>query len=426
MSQASKVLKEIAEGQEYTALVQAIEGDDYETVAENFQKLNELITGGKNQILEKIDSLQRQNKDNDRQVFLNAFNTRLSTTLPEWYRLDTLIKEQKVTESEVLGMGSKGDPIVRSAEGKMVIISGKSVEKGDVLRYRVTKEGDKVDFGRCVELNADFFYSLLNQNILGQVWGSFDKIEARLKPDAGEITPEERSELLAELQNIHELAATLKSEERAGISGRILSYRKQLLMDYGTKLATDFINSQEENEIKEVCGDKADLALAAHGLFRTHSYRSLKEELFEGTQLKKYNTMLSEMESNLDSMDAAMKLMEFKAGIEQVESSARAYITRLDTLAGRLEKKVRIAMYNLAEDKVCSTEEVQTAIEKSLANGALSTELKRVFRSPNDFFNLRDATSRLRQKLGNADVMASESAIKPYLTQQLQQAFARR
>lgn len=130
MSQASKVLKEIAASQEYLDLVQAIEKSDYEAIAANYRKLYSSIEEKKKAILDKIDTLPRQNKDADRKQFLSAFDRLLVANLPQWDRINNLIKEQKVVEGEIFSTGAKGDPMVRSAEGKTVIVSGSTAAQG--------------------------------------------------------------------------------------------------------------------------------------------------------------------------------------------------------------------------------------------------------------------------------------------------------
>lgn len=423
MSQASKALKEVASGQEYNDLVQAIEESDYEAIAVSYQKLAEVVEDKKKQILEKIDTLPRQNKDTDRQQFISAFNRLIGSTLPQWELLNSRIKEQKVASGEVFSTGAKGDPMVRSPEGKTVIVSGTAAEKGTQLVYRVTRESDKVDFGRVVEMNKDFFYSLLNQNILGHIITTFDSVEARIKQDT--MTPDILNEILTELQNIRELASTLRPEERTGIGSRILAYRKKLLLDYGISLAFNFIEEQEKREITDISGDSASLALSAPGLFRTDTFKALKDDLFAGGKLKGYAEILKKMESNLNNMEAAMELMEFKSGIEEVEKSAKIFIDRLEIFTDRLLKKVRHTIYDIAEGKIYTAEEVRKEIENTFSGPALYAEFSRVFRGPNDYFNLREATSKLRVMMGNNEVNSAEAAIRPYLTQKVNEAFQR-
>lgn len=286
-----------------------------------------------------------------------------------------------------------------------------------------------MDFGRAIELDKDFFYSLLNQNILGKVITSFDSVEARLKQGAGEITPAILNELLAELQNIRELANSLRPEEKTGIGSRIMAYRKKLLIDYGVKLAMDFVNSREEKEIADLLnGDEQKIAATASapGLFRIRTFQSLKHELFTGGKLKGYGQMLSKMESNLETMDAAMKLMEFKAGIENVEQSARSYVEKMDQLEDKINKKARNTVYAIAEDKIYTADEIRAEIEKAFSEASLYTEFNHIFRSPNEFFNLREAVTKLRMMMGNDKAAIAEAAIKPYLTKKVNQAFQRK
>jgi hypothetical protein len=427
MSQASKVLKEIAAAQEYVDLVQAIEKQDYEAVAANYQKLNAAIEEKKKGILDKIDTLPRQNKDTDRKQFLSAFDRLLDTNLPQFERINNLIKEQKVAEGEVFSTGAKGDPMVRSSEGKTVIVSGSTATQGARIIYRVTREGDKVDFARSVELNKDFFYSLLNQNILGKVIGSFDAVEALIK-QSSEITTEVLNELLGELHKIREMANSLRPEERTGIGSRIMAYRKKLLVDYGVKQALAYVNTREEKEISDFFsgdGQKIAAAMAAPGLFRIQTFQALKNELFSGGKLKGYGHMLSKMESNLETMDAAMKLMEFKAGIEDVEQASRSYIEKMDQLDDRLNKKARNTIYMIAEDKVYTSDEIRAEIENAFSDAALYAEFNRIFRSPNEFFSLREAVTKLMTMMGNNTAVASEAVIKPYLTKKVNEAFQR-
>ncbi len=355
MSQASKVLKEIAAGPEYAALAQAMEKGDYETIANSYKQLNAIIEDKKKQILEKIDGLVRQNKGEDRQQFLSAFSVRLSTTLPQWHRLNSLMQEQKVTEGEVIGVGSKGDPMVRTPDGKLTIISGLTAERGTKVTFRVTREGEKVNFGQAIEFNPDFFYFLLNQTMLTGIHDRLTAIEERLKAGAGEMTPVLLSELLQELEKMGKLANDLRPDEKEKVNARILVFRRRLLGEYGVKMAMEFIEQQETDEIAAICsGDarKLTCALAAPGLFRYQSYRAIKAELFDGKELKGYAETVSRLENSLDSMDTAVKLMEFKSGFEEVEPSARAYLDKIDILFERLNRKARTMVASMVEEKI--------------------------------------------------------------------------
>jgi hypothetical protein len=428
MSQASKVLKEIAAMPEYAAIAQAIEKNDYEAIANSYKQLNTIIEEKKKQILEKIDSLVRQNKGEDRQQFINAFSLRISTTLPQWHRLNLLMQEQKVTEGEVIGVGSKGDPMLRTPDGKLTIISGLTAEKGAKVTLRITKEGEKVNFGQTIEFNPDFFYILLNQTMLTGIRERFNAIEERLKVSVGEITPALLGELLQELEKVRELANGLRQDEKERVNSRILVFRKQLLGEYGVKMAMEFIERQETDEITALCSAdalKLTCALAAPGLFRYQSYQAIKAELLNGKELKGYTETLSRLENNLDSMDTALKLMEFKSGFEEVEPSARAYLDKIDILFEKLNRKARIVVTAMAEDKIGTVEDIQSRIETAFAGKGACSEIRGVFRSPTEFFASRESLAKLRAMLGNAGSHDAETAIHPYIADKIHQAFAR-
>jgi predicted RNA-binding protein with TRAM domain len=308
MSQASKAIKEIAAGQEYTSLVQATEKSDYEAITNAYRQLANLLEEKKKAILEQIDSLPKQNAEENRQQFLTAFTQRMESSLPQFYKLFKLISEQKIAEGEVFDTGSKGDPIIRTPDGKTVIVSGVKAEKGVRIKYKVTNEGQKFDFARAVELNADFFYTMLNQEITGRIQEAFNAVEARMRSGTQEITPNSLNELLAGLEKARETACGLKTAEQEQTNGRILALRKRLLGDYGIRLAFDFIAREEEKEIRTLyAGDeqKASLALAAPGIFRRQGYYAFKNGLFAGRNLKGKEEIQKTLESNVETMDSA-------------------------------------------------------------------------------------------------------------------------
>jgi len=94
-------------------------------------------------------------------------------------------------------------------------------------------------------------------------------------------------------------------------------------------------------------------------------------------------------------------------------------------LDDRLNKKARNTIYTIAEDKICNGEEIRAEIEKAFSDASFYSELNRIFRNPNEFFNLREAATKLRTMMGNNNAAAAEAAIKPYLTQKINQAFQR-
>ncbi|MBI4286231.1 MAG: hypothetical protein HY670_10125 [Chloroflexi bacterium] len=430
MSQASKALKEIAASEEYKSLVQAMETADYEAIQKSYLRLGELLEEKKKQVLEKIQTLPRQNKDEDIQQFQNAFTMRLSGALPKWHWLDTMIKEQKVWEGEVFGFGTKGDPLVRTPAGRVVVVRGATLEKGARVRFKVVAEGEKIDFGRVFELTPDFFYFLLNQETIARIRSAIDTIEERVKAQSvtpGEDGLAEMSAVLKELEDIREMSRTLQTVEREKLESRITAHRRRLLGDRGARLATEFMAKEEEREIAETCAgdhDKAAKALAVPGLFRQPAHEALKAQLFAGEELKGYAEALAGLESRLDSMDAALKLMEFKSGVDDLRPQVRSYIEKMDRLFDRLQRKARSVAFAMAEDKVSQVGDVMQSIKNAFSGEALAAELGRVFRSPGEFFALRETLTKLRALLGDSTIQASEAAIRPYLNRKLSQAFA--
>ena len=168
-------------------------------------------------------------------------------------------------------------------------------------------------------------------------------------------------------------------------------------------MAMEFIERQETDEITAICNaDEKKLtgALAAPGLFRYQSYQAIKAELFNGKELKGYAETLNRLENNLDSMDTALKLMEFKSGFEEVEPSARAYLDKMDILFERLNRKARTVIASMAEDKIGTIEDIQSRIEAAFAGKGACSEITGVFRSPTEFFALRESLAKLRTMLG--------------------------
>jgi hypothetical protein len=429
MSQASKVLKEIAAGAEYTALVQAMEKNEYEAIAGAYKSLINVIEEKKKAILDKIDTLTRQNKEDDRQQFLKTFSIRAGTTLPQLNHINNLLQLQKVTVGEVVGVGSKGDPMVRTPDGKLTIISmsGASLEKGSKVTFRITKEGEQVNFGQVMEFNGEFFYFLLNQTMLNAIRDRFTVIEERFRT-CGEMTPALLGELLGEVEKVRDLITGLRPEEKERVAARILAFRKRLLGEYGVKMAMDFIEKQEADEITAVCeadAEKLACAMAAPGLFRYQTYQVVKNELFEGRDLKGYTETVKQLEGSLETMDSAMKLMEFQSGFEKIEPAARNYLDKIDELFERLNRKARNVAAAMAEDKVGTTNDIQNRIEAAFGGQGACAEIRGVFRSPAEFNALREALTKLRTMLGNTESQVSEAAIHPYITEKVRQAFGR-
>ena len=124
MSQTRKTLKKIASTDQYQALVTAVKEADYETIVSSYIKLSQLLEEAEREIEGKIQSLPRRNKGEDYKRFRTAFAARIRMVLPQWYWVDSELRERGVVEGEVFGFGSKGDPIVRTAEGRVVALKG--------------------------------------------------------------------------------------------------------------------------------------------------------------------------------------------------------------------------------------------------------------------------------------------------------------
>ena len=79
--------------------------------------------------------------------------------------------------------------------------------------------------------------------------------------------------------------------------------------------------------------------------------------------------------------------------------------------------------------RIASSEAYQalvTAIEHAFPLEALCSELRRVFRSSDEFFSSRGALVELRGKLGYTGSASDEAVIKPYLRHVAARAFGDR
>src|SRR4030042_34854 len=152
MSQTVKTLKKIASSEEYKALEAGVKELNPEAIAEAYNKISAIVEEAEKPILEQIQKLNRQNKDLDLQNFRSAFASRSKSVLPQWHWVNEQLLKQKVMEGRVIGKGTRGDPLVRSPEGRIVVIrDGPNLKEGDKVRFRVTSEGQKIDFGVIFE-----------------------------------------------------------------------------------------------------------------------------------------------------------------------------------------------------------------------------------------------------------------------------------
>ncbi|MBI4302867.1 MAG: hypothetical protein HY665_00805 [Chloroflexi bacterium] len=431
MSQASKVLKQIASGEEYKALVEAIEKADYQAIASSYVQVKGRLQAGEKEIVEKIQTLPRLNKDEDSQKFRSAFQLRVQTTLPKWYDLNQELQKQKVMEGVVSGFGSKGDPLVRTPEGRIVVVTGATPKEGDKIRFRVVAEGKNADFGEACELTADLFYSIINRGEREEIMKSLVTVEERLRRPVvvDEEALAELGDLLQRLEKARELTARLEQKEKERILGRILAYRKRLLEGTIIKLAFELLSRGEEREIREsLAGNEEEIAraLSAPGLFRQEAHKALKTELFSGEKIKGYDEALQKLESNIDSMRAALELEEFKAGMGEFQSAGKRYMDKMDMFFDRLFVRARQTATSIAEGSQQNIEEIKSAVSNSFSGEAACSELRRVFRNAEEFVALRAALVTLRTKLGNSEAALAEAALKPYLRQKINLAFGER
>ncbi len=432
MSQAEKILKSIAAGEEYKALATAVDTRDYESISKSYLQVAELMKEGKKQVVEKLQTLSRQNKVQELTNFEAAFARRISSDLPHWHRINSLLKEKGVAEGEVYSVGKKGDPMVRSAEGRLVVVTGSKAGPGTRIMYRVESRGDKLDFGREAQLNGDLLYSLLNSDTLDAIRKKMDGIEDRLKvlsKEPGKTPVEELARLLTELNEVKEASEKLRDSEKFKYTSRVQIIRRKLLGDWVTRSIFDYLASLEEREIAESCeADEkvAARAMSAPGLFRRQAHEELKANLFAGQEIKGCSDALAEMEKRLDSMNAALELMEFKAAMDDATPLAKKYVEAMDVMFDNIHRRARKVAGMMSEIGICAAEEIDSAITQEFSGPALCAEVRMVFRTADDFYGMRDAVAKLRSMLGEKESTSWESAVKPYLVRKTTMAFPKR
>ncbi|MBM2825715.1 MAG: hypothetical protein HW402_1379 [Dehalococcoidales bacterium] len=429
MSQATRTLKKIASSEEYRALDAAIREFDPETIFRAYTQLFGLLAEAEKEILERIDKLPRHNKDLDRQQFLAAFAAHSQATLPQWHWVDSEIKKQKVMEGEVFAFGSKGDPLVRTAEGRVVAVRGATVKEGDKLKFKVLSEGAKIDFGRVFELTPETLYAILTQGAREKILNSLDSLQERIEsysPDMSENVLADLGSLLKELEDVREFLAKLRGEEKERIMARIVAYRRRLLKASILKLVFEYLSQREITEIEDSCQrDRQQVAraLSAPGLFCYQAHLSLKAELVGDDKPKGYSEIVDKLEKSMDTMQTALQLLDFRTRVEQVYPVARRYCERVDVLFDRLTRKAIEVAYHLAEGNVWEVKQIQSTIEEAFSNQVLGAELRQIFRSPGEFFDWRRALGELRTAMGNAESKTMEAALEPYLRQVINGAF---
>ncbi|MFC1860813.1 hypothetical protein ACFLYL_00835 [Chloroflexota bacterium] len=427
MSQTKTVLKQIASGEEYQTLTTAIEEGNYEAICKSYLRIGELLKEAQKDIEAKIESLPRRNKDEERQKFQEAFDIRARTVLSQWYWVESELRERKVMEGTVIGVGGKGDPLVRSSEGRIVVVTGAELQEGEKVIFRITGESEKVDFGVVFELTPESFYDILtqeSQRALRNALGSFNNRLRAFLQDTSHL--HELGDLLHELEEIKKLTAKLQPEEKDRVMTQVMQYRSRLLNHACVNLMFDHISQEEVNEIEAFYqGDEQQKAeaLSAPGLFRRQTHEAIKKELFSGDEIRGYSDVLSQLEEDIDSMHSAMEVMQFKTKIEDAYPGAKRYLENMDRLFGRLVEKSRQVAFTLTENTTSDINDIHSAIRDAFSGENLMSEFRRIFRNPSEFTSMRGALEELWTRFSESDGTVTEAAFKPYLRQKMEQAF---
>lgn len=405
MSQAKRILKEIAITQEYKALVNAIEKGDYDAILSSYQQISKLIERKEKEVKSKMEKLIRKNKREEYQRFRSALARHAITVLPQWYWLSSELEKQNIMEGEVVAFGSEGDPLVETAKGKVVIIRGATLTEGERVWFKVTGQGKKIDFGKVLELTPSLLYSILIKDTQEKIRNSLALIRESINKYLEEQkSPTELSGLLRQLEGVKDLVfkSKLQEEDKRRFITSILEYRKGLLKAVVPRLAFQFVSQCEEKILSMFCSDKRQQVtktLSPLGLFCYEAHESIKAELLPNGWFKGYQETIEKLEKNLNSMATVMKLLEFKAEIKELYPLAKEYLQRMDRFFQRLFERATAAAIALTEDKVCEIEDIYSAIKKAFSIEQVCLELQKVFYSLEEFFTLREAFLKLRMRL---------------------------
>lgn len=429
MSQASRILKSIAASPEYRTLVEAMKTPDYESICRSYLHVWDLLEKPMTEVLEGIQSLSRTNKGEDCQRFQSAIFLRTSTILPEWHRLNSLLKQEGLEEGQVVGFGSKSDPLVRTSEGRTIVLTHCALTQGQWVRFKVVAKTREVDFGQVVELTPDYLYQIIKQEILVRIRVSLDTVRECLithQTDSCKDKLADLSCLLTELEGVRELASKLQVADRERVVDRVLAYRRRLLDEHGVNLIFDFLSQKEEKEIRQSCqGDEERLALALlePGLLNHGAHQALKTDLFVGEELRKYVDIQQVLRSKPDDIDIAMELMELKLKTEKAYPLAKEYVKKMNTFFARLHGVARKVCLSMAEERICSVHDIQSAIEKAFSDATISGELRKSFSNAEEFYSLRSGLAEIRTILDDYVNPTSEARIQNYLNHRIALAF---
>ena len=436
MSHTRRILKDIASSGEYQAVVEAVGKSDYQSMYKNFASIADRLKAERKAIEESIAQLLPQNSEERRNKFLRSFETAIERIVPAWYQLNQQISSEfasrKIFEGEVFGVGKKGDPLVKTPQGVIVVLKGLKAERGERVRFKVLQETEKLNFGKPFELDSQSFYLLMTERIREGIRATLSSIADRLGDPAEPMYDGSLSEVtgfLQELEGVRKQTSTLEGGDKERVVSEIVRQRKRLLCGVGTRMMLEFISEREQKDVEAFFqdgNDEREKALLALGLFRRQTYEAARVGLLEKETPEAYAAVLSEMEGKVDSMDSVMKLMEFKAAVDEVLPKAKAYFTRMDQLFGRLAQEVKDVVEVLSREEAVGLDEIRRAIENAFPEEVLFSELRRLFRSQNEFSSLRGAFTELNRRLGNQDMVSAEGAFNPYLRHKIVQGFGRR
>ncbi len=433
MSQTSKVIKDIATGEAYTQLTSSIEQNDYKSMFEAYALIEAELQEGKTKIEEGIENLPVRNIRDHREKFQKAFDQARVRMLPLWdqirRQLEKGMQSNGVLEGEVFGAGKKGDSLVKAPDGAVVVLGGAKIEPGKRVKFTIMQEAGKVKFGRVFNLEAQNFYLMVTQEtrdrvraMLASIEEAVDTFQERLQEDPWP----ELGRLLEDLEAVKSLTAALQTEERRRIFNQITRYRRVLIHQAGTRFMFKYIAEREENEIQQFYQDgqeERSRALSALGLFRRYTYDSVKQEILSGEKPEGYTEIVNQLNEEVDSMDSAMRLLDFESAMDEVHPRAKGYLERMDKFFDALAQKARRVTETLAEKGITDHQEIRLAIETAFTPEALLRELRYTFRSPRDFLSSRKAFLELNRMLKNEEAVTAESTFRPYLNYKVQQAF---
>lgn len=431
MSNTTKILKEIAASEEYKALADAIEQAEYETVCSAYSSILKKIDSGKEMIQKGFENLPPRSRGEHKGKFQQSFYLAVERLLPLWHQLDQALAKSGVMEGEVFGFGKKGDPLVRTPGGSLVALRSTGLEEGSQVKFVVVHEGEKISIGKVFELNPHSFYTLLTQEPRERIKRSLASVEDQLKDRQWYLDEDyfiRIKEILSELDEVREMLSNFNPRERERVIAQVQEYRKRLLYDVSVRLMFDFLSQQEEKAIEDFYrngNEEKEKALSALGLFRRHTYEAA-EKFLQNDNPEEYGQSLDNIDEEIDSMDSAIKLLDFKAAIDRAYPKAKSYLEKMDRLFDRLTKRVWQVTDSLPETGPVEAEEIHQAVKNTFNEDALFIELRKSFRSSSEFFSLRGAFNELNKKLGDQESILAEAAFRAYLDHIIPRAFAAR